>query len=133
VIAEHLLPRPTLRGPTREHRRQAADHLALFAVGRSSLLVTCAQLLERTPRAIHALAELLGSEFALGGGVGQPPQLGRLDLELAPEIDVATTRRAPPQRDRETPQEPDDHRSERGCPCLGRHGPTPVSVVMVRP
>ncbi len=133
VLAQDVLARTALRGAARQHGREPPDDFALLAVGRPPLLITGAQLVEGSPRAVHALTELLGCELSLRRGVGQPPELGGLNLELAAELAVASTRRALPQRDRQPPEEPDDRGRERGGPCLGRHGRTPVSVVMVRP
>jgi hypothetical protein len=81
VIAQDVFAGTPLRRAPGEHRRQPADHLALFAVGRSALVLAGRELLQRPPGPLDARAQLLTGGVARDGGVGQPPQLRGLHLE----------------------------------------------------
>ncbi len=107
-----MLAGPALRRTTREDRRQPADDLALLGLGPAPLLVAEPQLLERTPRAVEPLPELFGGQVALQRLVADPAELGRLQLELAPENLRGPSGPLPPDQ-RETHQQ-----SDQGCAVL---------------
>ena len=81
VLAQDVLPRPALRGTAGQHGGEPPHDLALLGVGRPPLLVTDAEFLEGSPSAVEALTELFGGELALRRRVGQPAELGCLDVE----------------------------------------------------
>ncbi len=81
MFAQDVLPRPALRRATGEDGGEPTDHVAVLGVDRSTFLLAHGELVERAAGAIETRTELLPREVAGGGGIGEPAELGRLDLE----------------------------------------------------
>lgn len=86
MLPEHELAGAALRCAAREHRREAAYHLLLIGIDPLTLVVSGAQLLQGPPCGLHPVAELLAGKVTAATLLRQPPQLGRLDLELPREL-----------------------------------------------
>ena len=64
------------------------DHLPVLRLGGAALLVPHLELLQGVPRGLEAGPEVLGGDVALAGGVGDPAELGRLDLQPRGQLGV---------------------------------------------
>jgi hypothetical protein len=81
VFAQDVLARPALGRAAGQDVREAPDDLPRLAIALTPLLLPQRQRLERATRPRHVREQVLGRGLPRGCAVGDPAELGGLDVE----------------------------------------------------